>query len=41
MELAGLFAANKVTPIAGRGKVIAGNKVELTNIDGEVEIIEY
>ena len=38
--IGGLFAANKVTPIAGRGKVIAGNKVELTNIDGEVEIIE-
>ena len=38
--IGGLFAANKVTPIAGRGKVIAGNKVELTNVDGEVEIIE-
>ncbi|MGB0430919.1 MAG: TAT-variant-translocated molybdopterin oxidoreductase, partial [Bacteroidia bacterium] len=28
--ISGLFAANKVTPIAGRGKVIAGLKVEVT-----------
>ena len=38
--ISGLFAANKVTPIAGRGKVIAGLKVEVTNANGDVEIIE-
>ena len=38
--IGGLFAANKVTPISGRGKVIAGQKVEVTNSDGDVEIIE-
>lgn len=36
----GLFAANKVTPIAGRAKVIANQKVEITNSNGEVETIE-
>jgi dihydrolipoamide dehydrogenase len=38
--IGGLFAANKVTPISGRGKVIAGQKVEVTNSTGDVEIIE-
>jgi dihydrolipoamide dehydrogenase len=38
--ISGLFAANKVTPIAGRGKVIAGLKVEVTNAKGDVEIVE-
>ena len=38
--IGGLFAANKVTPIAGRAKVIAGQKVEVTSPKGEVEIIE-
>ena len=38
--ISGLFAANKVTPIAGRGKVIAGLKVEVTNANGDVEIVE-
>jgi len=38
--ISGLFAANKVTPIAGRGKVIAGLKVEVTNANGNVEIVE-
>ena len=38
--IGGLFAANKVTPISGRGKVIAGQKVEVTNSRGDVEIIE-
>ena len=38
--IGGLFAANKVTPISGRGKVIAGQKVEVTNSSGDVEIIE-
>ena len=28
--IGGLFAANKVTPISGRGKVVAGNNVEIT-----------
>jgi dihydrolipoamide dehydrogenase len=38
--IGGLFAANKVTPISGRGKVLAGSKVEVTNTEGETEIIE-
>ena len=38
--IGGLFAANKVTPIAGRGKVLADSKVEITNIEGKKEIIE-
>ena len=38
--IGGLFAANKVTPIAGRAKVTAGQKVEVTSSKGEVEIIE-
>ena len=38
--IGGLFAANKVTPISGRGKVIADQKVEVTNSSGDVEIIE-
>jgi dihydrolipoamide dehydrogenase len=38
--ISGLFAANKVTPIAGRGKVIADLKVEVTNANGEIEILE-
>ena len=33
--IGGLFAANKVTPITGRGKVIAGNNVEITKSDGK------
>ena len=38
--IGGLFAANKVTPVAGRGKVLADSKVEITNIEGKKEIIE-
>ena len=38
--IGGLFAANKVTPIAGRAKVTADQKVEVTSSKGEVEIIE-
>ena len=38
--IGGLFAANNVTPIAGRGKVLADSKVEITNIEGKKEIIE-
>ena len=37
--IGGLFAANKVTPITGRGKVIAGNNVEITKPDGSIETI--
>ena len=37
--IGGLFAANKVTPITGRGKVIAGNNVEITKPDGTTETI--
>ena len=38
--ISGLFAANKVTPIAGRGKVLSGNKVEVTKSDGSIEIVD-
>ena len=38
--IGGLFAANKVTPISGRGKVLAGNKVEVTKQDTSVELID-
>ncbi|MDB2489117.1 dihydrolipoyl dehydrogenase [Gammaproteobacteria bacterium] len=38
--ISGLFAANKVTPIAGRGKVLANSKVEVTDLDGKKEVIE-
>ena len=38
--IGGLFAANKVTPIAGRGKVLTESKVQITNIEGKKEIIE-
>ena len=38
--IGGLFAANKVTPIAGRGKVLADSKVEVTDIEGKKEVIE-
>ena len=37
--IVGLFTANKVTPITGRGKVIAGNNVEITKSDGTSETI--
>ena len=38
--ISGLFAANKVTPIAGRGKVLANNKVEVIGPEGTKEEIE-
>ena len=38
--IGGLFAANKVTPISGRGKVLADSKVEVINREGNTEIIE-
>ncbi|WP_116365055.1 dihydrolipoyl dehydrogenase [Parahaliea mediterranea] len=38
--IAGLFKHNGVTPIQGRGKVLAGAKVEVTNAKGEVSVLE-
>ena len=38
--IAGLFKHNGVTPIAGTAKVLAGTKVEITDRDGTVQIIE-
>ena len=38
--ISGLFAANKVTPIPGRGKVLANSRVEVTDLDGKKEVIE-
>ena len=38
--IGGLFAANKVRPISGRGKVLADSKVEVINTEGNTEIIE-
>jgi dihydrolipoamide dehydrogenase len=38
--IAGLFKHNGVTPIAGRGKVLAGTKVEVTDAEGEVTVLE-
>ena len=36
----GLLAANKVTPLSGRGKVLAGTKVEITKDDSSIETLE-
>ena len=38
--ISGLFAANKVTPIPGRGKVLSNSRVEVTDLDGKKEVIE-
>ncbi|MEM6582103.1 MAG: dihydrolipoyl dehydrogenase [Pseudomonadota bacterium] len=38
--IAGLFKHNGVTPIAGTGKVLSGAKVEVTDKDGAVTILE-
>ena len=38
--ISGLLAANKVTPLSGRGKVLAGTKVEITKNDSSIEILE-
>ena len=38
--IAGLFQANKVTSLYGTGKLLAGRKVEYTNLKGEVEVLE-
>jgi dihydrolipoamide dehydrogenase len=37
--IATLFKANKVTAYAGRGKLLAGKKVEVTAHDGSVEVV--
>lgn len=38
--VAGLFKHNGVTAIAGTGKVLAGTKVEVTDKDGNVQVLE-
>tara|TARA_B100001173_G_scaffold5291_1_gene4638 strand:+ start:1157 stop:2575 length:1419 start_codon:yes stop_codon:yes gene_type:complete len=38
--ISGLFAANKVESISGRGKVVSNNIVEVTKTDGSIENIE-
>lgn len=38
--IAGLFKHNGVTAISGKGKVIAGAKVEVTDSAGEVQVID-
>ena len=38
--IGGLFQANKVTSIAGKGKVLAGKKVEVTDADGKVTVYQ-
>jgi dihydrolipoamide dehydrogenase len=38
--ISGLLATNKVIPLSGRGKVLAGNKVEITKDDSSIEILE-
>jgi dihydrolipoamide dehydrogenase len=38
--VAGLFKHNGVTPVAGTGKVLAGAKVEVTDKDGNVQVLE-
>lgn len=38
--IAGLFKHNGVTPIEGRGKVLSGPRVEVTNSKGETSVLE-
>jgi dihydrolipoamide dehydrogenase len=38
--IAGLFKHNGVTAVSGTGKVLAGAKVEVTDKDGKVEVLE-
>lgn len=38
--ISGLFAANKVVSIHGRGKVLANSIVEITKTDGSIELVE-
>lgn len=38
--IAGLFTANKVTPLYGTGKLLAGKKVQYVDFEGKEEILE-
>jgi dihydrolipoamide dehydrogenase len=38
--ITGLFKHNGVTTISGKGRVVAGCKVEVTDADGEVQVVE-
>lgn len=38
--ISGLFAANKVVSIHGRGKVLPNSMVEITKTDGSIELVE-
>lgn len=38
--ITGLFQANKVTPLYGTGKLLAGRKVEFTDHEGNVQVLE-
>lgn len=38
--IGGLFQANKVTSLFGTGKLLAGRKVEYTDLDGKVETLD-
>lgn len=38
--IAGLFKANGVTPVYGTGKLLAGKKVEVTDANGDTQLIE-
>jgi dihydrolipoamide dehydrogenase len=38
--IAALFKANGVTPLLGSGKVLAGHKVELTDAEGNVSVLD-
>lgn len=38
--VSGLFKANKVVSISGKGKVLAGKKVEVTDADGKATVYE-
>lgn len=38
--IAGLFKHNGVTVVSGKGKVLAGAKVEVTDVDGNTQVLE-
>lgn len=38
--IAGLFKHNGVTPVSGRGKLLSGNRVEVTDQKGAVQVLE-